>query len=162
MCHVWSFLQSLQIWLFSNFLKFVPLTLSCFDLRSDVNHYPGSKVHGANMGPTWVLSAPDGPHVGPMDLVIRVVWIIMGRQGISEHRHSCSTWKDPGSLLMHDTWVELLLTLNDLGVTHFCVTPTERPGASYDLTLTALGKKHEKAARSVRFKSGLNPIHIFQ
>ena len=24
------------------------------------------------MGPTWVLSAPDGPHVGPMDLVIRV------------------------------------------------------------------------------------------
>ena len=30
-----------------------------------------SKVHGANMGPTWVLSAPDGPHVGPMILAIR-------------------------------------------------------------------------------------------
>ena len=29
-----------------------------------------SKVHGANMGRTWVLSAPDGPHVGPMNLVI--------------------------------------------------------------------------------------------
>ena len=26
---------------------------------------PDSKVHGANMGPTWVLSAPDGPNVGP-------------------------------------------------------------------------------------------------
>ena len=25
---------------------------------------PDSKVHGANMGPTWVLPAPDGPHVG--------------------------------------------------------------------------------------------------
>ena len=24
------------------------------------------------MGPTWVLSAPDGPHVGPMNLAIRV------------------------------------------------------------------------------------------
>ena len=24
------------------------------------------------MGPTWVLSAPDGPHVGPMNLTIRV------------------------------------------------------------------------------------------
>ena len=24
------------------------------------------------MGPTWVLSAPGGPHVGPIDLVIRV------------------------------------------------------------------------------------------
>ena len=32
---------------------------------------PHSKVHGANMGPTWVLSAPDGPHVGPMNLAIR-------------------------------------------------------------------------------------------
>ena len=32
---------------------------------------PDSKVQGANMGPTWVLSAPDGPHVGPMNLAIR-------------------------------------------------------------------------------------------
>ena len=34
--------------------------------------YPEGKVHGANMGPTWVLSALDGPHVGPINLVIRV------------------------------------------------------------------------------------------
>ena len=34
-------------------------------------HNPDSKVHGTNMGPTWVLSAPDGPHVGPMYLAIR-------------------------------------------------------------------------------------------
>ena len=33
---------------------------------------PDSKVQGANMGPTWVLLAPDGPHVGPMNLAIRV------------------------------------------------------------------------------------------
>ena len=31
---------------------------------------PDSNVHGANMGPTRVLSAPDGPNVGPMDLGI--------------------------------------------------------------------------------------------
>ena len=39
-------------------------------------HYkwsPDSKVHEANMGPTWVLSALDGPHVGPMNLAIRVL-----------------------------------------------------------------------------------------
>ena len=35
--------------------------------------YPDSKVHGAKMGPTWVLSAPDGPNVGPMNLAIRVL-----------------------------------------------------------------------------------------
>ena len=32
---------------------------------------PDSKVHGANMRPTWVLSAPDEPHDGPMNLAIR-------------------------------------------------------------------------------------------
>ena len=32
--------------------------------------YPDSKVLGTNMGPTWVLLAPDG---GPMNLAIRVV-----------------------------------------------------------------------------------------
>ena len=31
---------------------------------------PDSKVHGVNMGPTRVLSAPGGPHVGPMHLAI--------------------------------------------------------------------------------------------
>ena len=34
------------------------------------NRVPDSKVYGANMGPTWVLSAPFGPHVGPMDIAI--------------------------------------------------------------------------------------------
>ena len=32
---------------------------------------PDIKVHGTNMGPTWVLSAPNGPHVDPMNLAIR-------------------------------------------------------------------------------------------
>ena len=36
----------------------------------DLNDIPDNKVHGAIMGPTWVLSAPDGPHVGPMNLAI--------------------------------------------------------------------------------------------
>ena len=39
---------------------------------------PESKVHGANMGPTWVLSAPDGPHVGPMNLAIRGLILLFG------------------------------------------------------------------------------------
>ena len=37
--------------------------------------YPDSKVHGANMGP-WVLSAPDGSHVGPMNLAIRDIYVV--------------------------------------------------------------------------------------
>ena len=30
-----------------------------------------SKVHVANMGPTWVLLAPGRPHVGPMNPAVR-------------------------------------------------------------------------------------------
>ena len=35
--------------------------------------FPDSKVHGANMGPIWVLPAPDGSHVDPMILAMRVL-----------------------------------------------------------------------------------------
>ena len=38
--------------------------------NSSASH-PDNKVHGANMEPIWVLSAPDGPHFGPMNLAIR-------------------------------------------------------------------------------------------
>ena len=31
---------------------------------------PDSRVHGANMWPTWVLSAPGGSHLDPMSLAI--------------------------------------------------------------------------------------------
>ena len=41
-------------------------------IQTKINGYPDSKVHGANMGPTWVLSAPEGLHVGPMNLAIRI------------------------------------------------------------------------------------------
>ena len=33
-----------------------------------------NKVNGAHLGPTWVLSAPDGHHVGPINLVIRDIF----------------------------------------------------------------------------------------
>ena len=39
-------------------------------------HTQHSKVHRANIGPTWVLSAPDGHHVGPVDLAIRGIFEI--------------------------------------------------------------------------------------
>ena len=41
-------------------------------------YYPNNKVHGANMGPTRVLSAPDGPHVGHMNLSYQGIsqWVI--------------------------------------------------------------------------------------
>ena len=42
------------------------------------------------MGPTWVLSAPDGPHVGPMNLAIRAirVMIYVRRMELYAERHT--------------------------------------------------------------------------
>ena len=38
---------------------------------------PDNKVHGAHVGPTWAMSAPDGPYVGPMNFAIWDVLHIM-------------------------------------------------------------------------------------
>ena len=43
---------------------------------------PDSKVHGANMGPTWGRQDPGMPHVGPMNLAI---WA-----GFRMHGNTCS------------------------------------------------------------------------
>ena len=50
--------------------------------------FPDSKVHGANTGPTWVMSAPDGPHVGPMNLAI---WVVHN----SAFNHGCCNGREP-------------------------------------------------------------------
>ena len=42
---------------------------------SGLNPYPDSTVHGAKMGPNWVLSDREGPHVGPMNLAIMVLLV---------------------------------------------------------------------------------------
>ena len=51
-------------------LQRLPETLVWLCWCSVAKPTPDSKIHGANMEPPWVLSAPDGPHVGPMNLAI--------------------------------------------------------------------------------------------
>ena len=64
--------------IFLLFLSIVQQYFCCFypsihyDQITIFQGYPDSKVHVANIGPTWVLLAPDGPHAGPMNLAIRV------------------------------------------------------------------------------------------
>ena len=100
--------------------------------------YPDSKVHVAHMGPTWVLSAPGGPpggpHVGPMNLAIRVTMVSGGRtltaksdihssefcgsHGLIKYgRRDLATFRDPSpfrwcrSMVDHDdviTWKHIL------------------------------------------------------
>ena len=41
---------------------------SSIGVKPNTHRPPDCKIHGANMGPTWVLSVPGGPHFGPMNL----------------------------------------------------------------------------------------------
>ena len=69
------------------------MVYSFTNLKKKAQHIniPDSKVHGAIMGPTWVMSVPDGPHVGPMNLAIRDVYSVSQlltkamNQGMSRH-----------------------------------------------------------------------------
>ena len=57
---------------------------------------PDSKVHGANMGPTFVLSVPGGPHVGLMNLAI---WEVSPSSAVPDWFHAgklstMTNWSD--------------------------------------------------------------------
>ena len=86
--------------------------------------YSDNNIHGVNMGPTWDLSAPDGPHVGPMNLafwgyikeasvasvkLIEAEWriyasvnlvIIDSDNGLSPGRFQVIIWTNAGILLI--------------------------------------------------------------
>ena len=78
-----------------------------------------SKVHGANKGPTWVLSASDGPHVGLMNLGIRApkptVYTIVMCMCISVcMQYEVSVWNPSVThiLFAHNLFLAYSLVLN--------------------------------------------------
>ena len=78
---------------------------SCSTILPDSNNNnPDSKVHGASMRPTWVLSAPDGPHVSPMILAIRKL-LAMVLHGVSCTNADICLYTD---ILMQDCGISIL------------------------------------------------------
>ena len=94
------------------------LALLCFDVVSGPNAtkaileniiiIPENKVHGANMGPTWVLWDPDGPYVGPMSLAIRDIAFIYTGLVMQPWQHK--TIKLLTYLKGHSTQIQSLLS----------------------------------------------------
>ena len=66
-------------------------------------YYPDSKVHRANMGPTWLLSARDGPHVGPTSLAIRVGYCSYLRNETTTRGPVLLTWFNSNTNM--DDWL---------------------------------------------------------
>ena len=44
-----------------------------YHTHASIVYFTDSKVQEAYMGPTWGQQASGGPHVGPMNLAIRVI-----------------------------------------------------------------------------------------
>ena len=66
------------------------LSLSMF-----VKETPDSKIHGANVGPTWGRQDPGGPHVGP---IILVIWAgEVSNHAISLQATQCYTYRQRDS-----------------------------------------------------------------
>ena len=64
-----------------------------------------SKVRGANMGPYWVLSAPGGPHVSPINLAVREVSIVVTLNHYDHQYHislSCNVITTPIVIMHYD------------------------------------------------------------
>ena len=98
--------------------------LDTFGIYHQCDTIPDNKVHRANMGPIWVLSAPDGPHVGSTNLAITDVigyiilthWgrvthicvnkltIIGSDNGLSPGRHQAIIWTNARILLIEPLW----------------------------------------------------------
>ena len=105
------------------------------------------KVHGAIMGPTWVLSAPDGPHVGPMNLAVTVTshnvvchesqWLV-GSQYVFEHNARENT---PPFTRLHN------VSIKDKAssvLKAFLVTLSDHTGLDFDslISRNRLGNSH--------------------
>ena len=90
-----SILSSKSEIICSTIVSVVGYSVSCCTRLYFNDTFPYSKVHEANLGPTWVLSAPDGPHVCPINLAIRVTiltqnWCSPLIHMVSHKWHKCS------------------------------------------------------------------------
>ena len=61
-------------------------------IKPGLNTYTDSKVHGANMGPTWVMLYPGGPHIGPWTLLSGYILFLRWRP---DWRYSLCGFKTP-------------------------------------------------------------------
>ena len=59
------------------------------DHDSSAIRYPDSKVHGANMGPSWGRQDPGGSHVGPMNFAI---WVHFTSHMIRQSSFTLTHW----------------------------------------------------------------------
>ena len=91
------------------------------------HHIPDSKIHGANMGPTWVLSAPDGHHVGPMNLS-GIILMMCYCAGSSDDRGWRLEMRGRQPLVSLYVWwvhrpIVIMLIFADIGVYNSTETP---------------------------------------
>ena len=80
----------------------------------NLNVFPDSKVHGANMGPIWGRQDPGGPHVGPMNFAIWVALMVNDLHAIGNYVEyiaiMISTLSIPNTDMYYDVYILYHLT----------------------------------------------------
>ena len=86
------------------------------------------------MGPTWVLSAPDWPHVRPMNFAIgEAVYIV---PCIHDFKYCCPLLMNMPVVVLHVCLPQAFLGLTHWGrVTHICVSKLTIIGSDNGLSL---------------------------
>ena len=86
----WNFNQNTNIFIHENAFENIVCETAAILFRPQCVNifqaYPDSKVHGAIMGPIWGRQDPGGPHVGPMNFVIWVLFhIVKIKKELNDH-----------------------------------------------------------------------------
>ena len=105
---VWSWQVLLLIKLHPAEMPWEHFAFNC-PLHRRVHGDPDRKVHGANIGPNWVLLAPDGPHVGPVNLGIRRGILSTGDISYAKHSKCSVIWRDFSDIFNDNTWTKVCL-----------------------------------------------------
>ena len=82
--------------------KIIPVSTG-FILFIYPHSFPDSKVHGTDIGLTWVLSAPDGPNVGPMNFAIRVGYDLQNKTEGCGWNGPIPIITQPGVICVHNS-----------------------------------------------------------
>ena len=128
---------------------------------------PDSKLHGANMGPTWGRQVPGGPHVGPMNLAIRDDFkrsasVVVGSpRSWWRQSYICDVcFLSPPSLHKHGTVPDIKIWMTHNGNTVVSIAPVQNYRFSHKLYSGYYIQRHPREKANPLIQSVCRSPHL--
>ena len=122
------------------------------------------KVHGDNVGPTWALSAPGGPHVGRINLAIRDVVMERGPPHRSQGRSEAAVprkYRSLSAVDLHMQWPHSLSLAKRNQYSTLCSPSLDSPKGFGWYVNIALRRHGNNGRHSVDFETLLAMYHVY-